>query len=381
MLFMSVLREKMKNIDPKPIEIEMPPMSLKGNNIPLLLRLGSPMLMGGQALMTGNIFMAMTSMVLPTLTQGFTEKERREYEAKRLESYRKYLTHIKKTIDDEKTLEEQQLDFNYPHLDNTLKLAATQKRLWDRRKSDSDFLKIRIGYGDFPILAEIKYPQKRFQVESDILEDEMYEIAEKPVLLNNAPVMYSFVDDFITGIIGNKCSVIEMMKRIILQLASTHSYDELKIVLVADASDAKALNFVRYLPHNWSNDKSIRFFVTNQEEAQQLSNYLNKEQEEKLNKSSKYNITDGISYIVFALNKTLFNYIAPVNSVLSNTEYEGTSLVVSFDVLPKECGKVIYLENQPQIVDYFHPEKGNQRFSFDNVDERLAAASIKKYLK
>ena len=132
------------------------------------------------------------------------------------------------------------------------------------------------------------------------------------------------------------------------------------------------------LPHNWSNDKSIRFFVTNQEEAQQLSNYLNKEQEEKLNKSSKYNITDGISYIVFALNKTLFNYIAPVNSVLSNTEYEGTSLVVSFDVLPKECGKVIYLENQPQIVDYFHPEKGNQRFSFDNVDERLAAASIKK---
>lgn len=369
---------KMKNIDPKPIEIEMPPMSLKGNNIPLLLRLGSPMLMGGQALMTGNIFMAMTSMVLPTLTQGFTEKERREYEAKRLESYRKYLTHIKKTIDDEKTLEEQQLDFNYPHLDNTLKLAATQKRLWDRRKSDSDFLKIRIGYGDFPILAEIKYPQKRFQVESDILEDEMYEIAEKPVLLNNAPVMYSFVDDFITGIIGNKCSVIEMMKRIILQLASTHSYDELKIVLVADASDAKALNFVRYLPHNWSNDKSIRFFVTNQEEAQQLSNYLNKEQEEKLNKSSKYNITDGISYIVFALNKTLFNYIAPVNSVLSNTEYEGTSLVVSFDVLPKECGKVIYLENQPQIVDYFHPEKGNQRFSFDNVDERLAAASIKK---
>lgn len=117
----------MKNIDPKPIEIEMPPMSLKGNNIPLLLRLGSPMLMGGQALMTGNIFMAMTSMVLPTLTQGFTEKERREYEAKRLESYRKYLTHIKKTIDDEKTLEEQQLDFNYPHLDNTLKLAATQK--------------------------------------------------------------------------------------------------------------------------------------------------------------------------------------------------------------------------------------------------------------
>lgn len=368
---------KMMNIEAQPIEIEMPPMSLKGNNIPLLLRLGSPMLMGGQALMTGNIIMAMTSMVLPTLTQGFTEKERREYEAKRLESYRKYLAHIQKSIDDEKTQEEQQLDFNYPNLDNTLKLAATQKRLWDRRKSDNDFLKVRIGYGNFPMLAEVKYPPKRFQVESDVLENEMYEIAEKPVLLNNAPVMYSLVENFITGVVGNKRSVIEMMKRIILQLAATHSYDELKIVLVADASDAKALNFVRYLPHNWSNDKNIRFFVTNQEEAQQLSNYFNKE-EEQSNKYSKYNITDGISYVVFALNKTLFNYISPIGNVLSKTEYEGISLVVSFDVLPKECGKVIYLENQPQIVDYFHPEKGNQQFTLDNCDDRIATVSIKK---
>ena len=205
----------------------------------------------------------------------------------------------------------------------------------------------------------------------------MYEIAEKPVLLNNAPVMYSLVENFITGVVGNKRSVIEMMKRIILQLAATHSYDELKIVLVADASDAKALNFVRYLPHNWSNDKNIRFFVTNQEEAQQLSNYFNKE-EEQSNKYSKYNITDGISYVVFALNKTLFNYISPIGNVLSKTEYEGISLVVSFDVLPKECGKVIYLENQPQIVDYFHPEKGNQQFTLDNCDDRIATVSIKK---
>lgn len=365
---------KMMNIVPKSIDIEMPPMSLKGNNIPLLLRLGSPMLMGGQALMTGNILMAMTSMVLPTLTQGFTEKERREYETKRLESYRKYLEHTKIIIDNEKSQEEQQLNFNYPNLNNTLKLALTKKRLWDRRKNDSDFLKIRIGHGDFPLLAEIKCPPKRFQVESDALEDEMYELAEKPVLLNNAPVVYSFIDDYITGIVGNKQAVMEMMKHIILQIVSTHSYDEVKIILIAEATDAKALNFVRYLPHNWSNDKSVRFFVTNQEEVQQLSNYLNKEQEEK---SEKYGITDGVSYVVFALNKTLFNYAAPVSNVLSESEYKGMSLVVSFDVLPKECGKVIYLKDQSYIVDYFHPENGNQLFCLDNVDKKLVEISVK----
>ncbi len=369
---------KMMNIDPQPIEIEMPPMSLKGNNIPLLLRLGSPMLMGGHALLTGNIFMAMTSMVLPALTQGLTEKDRREYETKRLESYRKYLVYIRESIDDEKAQEEEQLNFNYPNLINTLKLAITKKRLWDRRKSDSDFLKIRIGYGSFPMLAEMKYPQKKFQIESDVLEDEMYEIAEKPVFLNNVPIMHSFIDNYITGIIGDHCAVIKIIKHMILQLVSTHSYDELKIVLIADPQDAKDLYFIRYLPHNWSNDKSMRFFITNQTEAQQLSNYLNKEQEEQSNKSAKYNVSNGVSYIVFALNKTLFNYIDSVSKVLSNTSYEGMSVVVSFDVLPKECGKVIYLGNQPQIVDYYHPEKGNQQFSLDDCDNRLALTSIKK---
>ncbi len=369
---------KIMNIEPKTIEIEMPPMSLRGNNIPLLLRLGSPMLMGGQALMTGNIFMAMTSMVIPALTQGFTEKDRREYETKRLESYRKYLDYIRESIDNEKKQEEQQLNFNYPNLNNTLKFAITRKRLWDRRKSDSDFLKIRIGYGSFPILAEIKYPQKKFQIDSDILEDEMYEIAEKPVFLDDVPIMHSFVDDYVTGIIGNHCAVIQMIKHMILQLVSNHSYDELKIVLIADPRDAKDLYFVRYLPHNWSNDKSVRFFITNQAEAQRFSNYFNKENEEQSNKSAKYNIADGTSYIVFALNKTLFNYVDSVSKILSNTSYDGMSVVVSFDVLPKECGKVIHLDNQPRIVDYFHPEKGNQQFSFDNCDNELALASINK---
>ena len=38
--------------------------------MPLLLRLGSPMLMGGQALASGNILMAMTSMVFPLPDPG-----------------------------------------------------------------------------------------------------------------------------------------------------------------------------------------------------------------------------------------------------------------------------------------------------------------------
>ena len=80
---------KLIKVEPEPIEIEMPPMKLGGNRLPLLLRLGSPLLMGGQALMTGNYLSAMTSMVLPSAMQGMTEKDSKEYEAKRIERYGK----------------------------------------------------------------------------------------------------------------------------------------------------------------------------------------------------------------------------------------------------------------------------------------------------
>ena len=78
---------------PKPEEItfDTPPIPMTASKIPLLLRMGSPLVMGGRALVTGNLVMALTSLVFPGLTQGLTEKDRKEYEAKRLTVYRKYL--------------------------------------------------------------------------------------------------------------------------------------------------------------------------------------------------------------------------------------------------------------------------------------------------
>lgn len=85
-------RKKYK-LDKKTIEIELPPSPLPKTKIPLLLRMGSSAVMGGQALLSGNILGAVTSTVFPSLTQGITEKDRKEYEAKRVERYREYLNY------------------------------------------------------------------------------------------------------------------------------------------------------------------------------------------------------------------------------------------------------------------------------------------------
>ena len=370
-----------KKINANPIEIDSPPMTLRGNNIPLLLRLGTPMLMGGQALMSGNILMAMSSMVLPTLTQGLTEKDRKEYEKKRLEGYRKYLAYVTELINDEKNEEEQILNINYPPLTSVLQMVNEKKRLWDRRKSDSDFLSVRIGYGDYEMIAQKKYQKRKFQIEPDVLEDEMYEIAEKPVMLNNVPVNVSLVDSFVLGLNGSEDAMFTMTRNMILQIASSHSYDEVKIVILVDPNSAKRLNFVRYLPHNWSNDKSMRFFITSNSEAQQFTAYINKEDDGHINNSlegQNYNITEGASYVIFALSKNLYDNVEVFKRIMKNSNYSGFSVICAFDLLPKECGKVITFDNQGKILDYFNPENEDQLFSLDHLDNSVAIKSIRK---
>ncbi len=368
---------RMLNAGVSEIEVEMPPFSIKGNNIPLLLRMGSPMVMGGHALMTGNIFMAMTGMMMPMLTQGFTEKDRREYEKKRVEGYSAYLNYLKTEIKEEKRTEETNLNFNYPPLNNAMYMAYNDQRLWDRRQNDEDFLKIRIGNGDYPMLCELKYNKRKFQIEPDELETAMYNLVDRPVILRNVPVMHSLTEDYVSGISGDRTAVLELIRNMIMQLVTSHSYDEVKLVILAEGSEAEYFDFVRYLPHNWSNTRNMRFFITEQAEAQQMTNYLNTEFEEILKMFSKqYKPSGHISYVVFALSKELYNQMEIFKTFLSLEEYRGISIVTAFEGLPKECAKVIDMGKSCRIIDYNHVETEDMLFSPDPLDDALFRKTV-----
>ena len=370
---------KIIKVNPDEIEIESPPMPMSSGSVPFLLRMGTPALMGGSALMNGNILMAMTSMVMPALTQGFTEKDRKEYEKKRLIKYREYLEFLRTEIQQEKIFEEKQLNLNYPNLNNALKYAQSKQRLWEHRKTDEDFLSVRLGYGNIPMIAQKVFQKQKFQMERDVLEDEMYQLAEAKEILNNVPIMHSFRDDFITGISGTHHLTRQLVKNIILQLVSSHSYDEVKIVLIADADDAKYFDFVRYLPHNWDNLKENRFFIRTQSDAQKFTNLINTEYDElfKSGTSKRYNIKKGASYVVFALSKNLYNHIETFKNFLDKDEYFGMSIVAAFEGLPKECTKVINVDATNRVVDYFHPEVEDVAFKFDSCDDSIVRMSTR----
>lgn len=374
---------KLIKVDPDAIEIEMPPMRLGGNRMPLLLRLGSPLVMGGQAMLTGNYLAAMTSMVFPSLNQGFSEKDRKEYEAKRQERYGKYLEDKAREIEEERKKETEMLTAAHPPVMQALSFAKSKTRLWERRKVDEDFLTIRIGQGDLPLLAERQYNKKRFDLEDDDLLDKMYELAEKPIIIQNAPILMAFADDYVVGVTGVQQRIGEFIRNVILQLVSTHSCDELKICILASGEYAKELDFVRYLRHNWDDERNIRFFATKPEETRPLANYFKKMEEELFGKESdrKKNLAKSPAFLIFALDKALYESFEFFKNILSEREYRGISLVTSFDGLPKECSKIIQAEDCIRLIDLKHPEKPEITFRLDDYDPQNALPCIRELFK
>ena len=375
---------KMIKIDPDPITIEMPPMPLSAAKMPLLLRFGSSMMMSGNALLTGNIMNAVSSlsnMVFPAITQRMTDGDRKKYEEMRTDRYREYLKAKAQEIADECSNEESLLNENYPELNKVLSFITTQNRLWERRKTDDDFLKIRIGYGKIPMIAKKNYPQKKFELERDFLVEEMYEVAETPSYLRDAPVMVSLKDDPFIGIVGASEAKHVFVRNFILQLALTHSYDEVKVILISETKLDKELGFVPYLPHCWSDDKSIRFFVNAPVDAQQLSKYLNDTFEEDSSSHGRKDSKAKASYVVISLSKSLFDSIETFKTILNEGSYCGFSLIAAFDGMPKECSKVINVNKPCRLVDYLHPDEDDQEFSLDKYDTDMSSEAIARLKK
>ncbi len=195
------------------IRIEAPPPSLMGNGIPLLLRMGGPLVMGGTSAMAGHYAMLLSSVLFPILTQKYSDKQKKEYEEKRVLKYTEYINKKEKEIQNERAREIQILNDNYPALETVLSYTTETGHLWERRKFDDDFLAVRLGSGKLPLLAKIIYPEEHFDLEEDAMEQKMFELAETPVILDDVPIMESLTRDFISGVVGPRTLSVQFIKR------------------------------------------------------------------------------------------------------------------------------------------------------------------------
>ena len=115
--------------------------------------------------------------------------------------------------------------------------------------------------------AEIRYPEKKFRLTKDQLEEDMYQLAEKKVFLDHVPIMLSLTENFVCGVVGSQKEKEEFLKQLLMQIVFQHSYDEVKIVFLADKEILDNIEIVRYLPHLWNDERTFRFLAADTSSA------------------------------------------------------------------------------------------------------------------
>lgn len=356
------------------ITVEGPPMSLDQKQLPLMLRLGSSMVMGGTAAMAGNFMTLISGVMFPFLSSKFTDKQRQEYEQLRLTKYREYLTNKRTEIENACREEYLFLNKKYPPLCNVIDVAKKSSHLWERRPGDSDFLQVRLGTGTQRLTTAIEYPPRRFELETDKLEEEMYSLVETPYYVKNAPVILPMADTVVCGLLGRKKQIIEYIRQLVLQFSVFHSYDEVKTMFFVSKEDLAFLDEIRYLPHAWDDQRAMRFIATDEAEAYKLGEYIKdrisneKEGEKELARILKKRPY----YLIFALDKKLFDCHEVMKDILHSYESRGISIITAFDDLLKESQKIITLKSDQKCVCTTMSADGGDDvlFNMDSYDRK-----------
>ena len=106
---------------------------------------------GGAAALAGTYTMLLSSVLFPFLSHRYTEKEKKE-------------------IENERAREQRILCENDPECHIVLDYPTRDRQhLWERRPIDNDFLTVRLGAGDLPMIGQIEYPEQRFSLDEDFI--------------------------------------------------------------------------------------------------------------------------------------------------------------------------------------------------------------------
>ena len=137
----------------------------------------------------------------------------------------KYMHHIKSSEEVIKRKQKEQLQALLtmdPETEECFKIVEElDRKLWERRPLDEDFMSVRIGSGMVDSSFSINVPKNTIDLQDDELKKLPQELHQKYHLLKNAPIICDILNNQIIGVVGERKNRAKLLKNIVTQI-STH---------------------------------------------------------------------------------------------------------------------------------------------------------------
>ena len=357
-------------INTETVTIDPPPNPKELAQIPLFMQIGPamtmtiPMLLGsGMTIVASRLGGASNSLMYTGIITAaasacigvfwavtnlrFNKKRIYQEERRRFEKYGQYLIDKQNYIEECYQANSRALCEKYISAEMIAEYDIGNEKLWSRNFNHSDVLTYRLGLGDVPSPMNIEVQKERFTMLDDSLAEKPGMIKKRFSIMQNVPVCVNFREKSLVGVIGSNNSWIQIIRSVITQIAGNNSYTDVKIALAYDANkipNARTWEFVKWLPHVWSEDKKIRYYAASKNEAGEVFY--------SLGQTMRTRTEDARSlrphYILIVLNKELLEGELITKYINDSSSDIGLSTIIvaeHYEGLPNNCEFII--ENNP----------------------------------
>lgn len=401
-----------QKIETEPIVIEAPPAPEKPEQMPLYMTIGPSLTMAFPMLLScammivssrssgGNrgiymytgLIMAITTSVIGIIwtlnNQKYHKKRQKEKEVHRFEAYSGYLVRKTQEVKEKYEHNMEAMKSRYLPAKECLAYDQNSLALWNRNSLHFDFLAHRIGMGDVPFQVPIKVPEDKFSLLEDALTDKPRYIFDNYKTLYQVPVTVDLLEHPLIGVVGgdSKAGALQVAYLLSAQLAANNCYTDVKLAYAYDSSSSEnkgKWDFVKWLPHIWSEDHQVRFLATNALEASDLFYELTKifrrreETAEKMaNKIYRPHVVLFISDVTLLEGELIEKYILE-----EHVNYGLTTVLLAKtrEELPNNCRYIIENSNAYQgIYDVMAGEEDRMKVSFDEIDGKQLETFARK---
>lgn len=230
--------------------------STRGGSLVLSLGISLPMMLA-----------TYTATILTYVNQ---RKRYRQAVQDREQKYKKYLGNMQtRLLDLQKQYLQGYMQIHPTPAECTARVSRRVSRLWERSPGDKDFLHLRLGTGAQKMRVNLRLPVQDPTQDPDPLITEARYLEDR-LTVAHAPVILPVVESGISGLAGPRSNLLNLARALIIQAATHHSPDEVKIVAMFSESERDAWDWVRWLPHTWRDDHKARYLADSPESAHAL---------------------------------------------------------------------------------------------------------------
>lgn len=284
--------------------------------------------------------------------------DKKSYE-KQLDSYNNYLDDKFKEISLIKDERVRSLCRRYPKTidcyENVINLSDS---IWSRTSSSNDFLNLTIGYGN-SYLDNIKIVSKKVSNLGDdhSLVKSYNSIISESRKINKTPVVIPIGEVSRLAVVGDMDRLYDVFKNFIVQLTSLSSPRDLKIMTISVKDHEKNIDYVKRIPHIYSDKNDFRYLSMSDEEFVDVFHYIKsvvKEREAILKENVNQSFdTSYVVFIFYAPNKSMDTMLHYIKNVHKRLKVSFVLLTIDKKNIPDSFKYVLDIEESEQTLYKF----------------------------